>query len=65
MFFKILHGLAELEMPNYITPAISTTRGNSIKFVQPSAQVDPYPFVSHIPLTKQLHSLLYNLITLV
>ena len=42
--YYILHGLAELEMPNYITPAITTTRGNSIKFVQPSAQVDPYKF---------------------
>ena len=31
-------------MPNYITPAISTTCVNSIKFVQPSAQVDPYKF---------------------
>ena len=44
MLFKTLHGLAELEMLNYITPAISTTCENSIKFVLQSAQVDPYKF---------------------
>ena len=47
MLVKILHGLSELEMPNYITSAISTTCGNtrnSIKFVQLSFQVDPYKF---------------------
>ena len=40
LFYKILHGLAELEMPNYITPIISTTLGNGVKIFQPSAQVD-------------------------
>jgi len=44
MLYKSLHGLSDLEMPTCKTPAIRSTRGNCIKFVQPPAQVDPYKF---------------------
>ena len=42
MLYKIIHGLVELPLPDYVIPAPRVTRGNSRKFVQPAISVDSY-----------------------
>jgi len=44
LFYKILHGFSNLQMPNCIIPAPRSACGNCIKFIQPPAQVDSYKF---------------------
>jgi len=44
MFYKILHGLSDLEIPTCITHTIRSTRGSCMKIIQPPPQVDPYKF---------------------
>ena len=44
MFFKIVNKLVELPMPEYIISAPRLTRGNNMKFVQPSINVNPYKY---------------------
>ena len=42
ILYKIIHGLVELPLPDYVIPAPRDTRGNSMKFVQPVTSVDSY-----------------------
>ena len=42
MLYKIIHGLVDLPLPDYIIPAPRVTRGNSMKFVHPATSTDPY-----------------------
>jgi len=44
MFYKIINRLVELPVPEYIIPAPRVTRGNSMKFVQPTMHIDPYKY---------------------
>ena len=44
MFFKIVNKLVELPMPDYIISAPRPTRGNNMKFVQLSINVNPYKY---------------------
>ena len=44
MLYKIIHRLVELPLPDYIIPAPRSTRGNSMKYVQPATSVDPYKY---------------------
>ena len=40
MLYKIIHGLVELNIPDYIIPAPRITRGHTMKFVQPAMHTD-------------------------
>ena len=44
MLFKIIHGLVELRLPDYIIPAPRITRGHTIKFIQPAMYTDSYKY---------------------
>ena len=44
MLYKIIHGLVELNLPDYIIPAPRITRGHTMKFVQPAMHTDQYKY---------------------
>ena len=44
MLYKIIHRIVNLRLPNYIIPAPRVTRGNSMKFIQPTTHTDPYKY---------------------
>jgi len=41
-FYKIIHGYVNLSLPNYIQQPLQSTRGNHLKYIQPSTRVDAY-----------------------
>ena len=42
LFYKIIHGQVDLALPNYIQTNTRLTRGNDLKFIQPSANTNVY-----------------------
>ena len=44
LLYKIIYGLVELSLPDYIIPAPRATRGHTIKFVQPPMHTDSYKY---------------------
>ena len=42
MFYKIVHKLAELPLPDNIYYSFRSTRGNEHKFILPQTTVDSY-----------------------
>ena len=44
MLYKIIHGLVELNLLDYIIPAPHITRGHTMKFVQPAMYTDQYKY---------------------
>ena len=44
MFYKILHGHVDVDLPDYILVNTRFTRGNDLKFIQPPANSDVYKY---------------------
>ena len=42
LFYKIIHGQVDLALPNYIQTNPRLTRGNDLKFIQPSTNTNVY-----------------------
>ena len=44
MFYKILHGHVDVDIPDYILVNTRFTRGNDLRFIQPPANIDVYKY---------------------
>ena len=56
IFHKIIHGFVHIQLPSYLHHPLRTSRGNHLKYQQPSVSVDPYKF-SFYPTVIKLYSL--------
>ena len=44
MFYKIVHGYMDVDLPDYILVNTRLTRGNDLKFIHPPANIDAYKY---------------------
>ena len=44
MFYKILHGHVDVDLPDYILVNKRLTRGNDLNYIQPPANIDAYKY---------------------
>ena len=44
MFFKLLHGHVDVDLPDYILANTRVTRGNDLTFIQPPANINAYKY---------------------
>jgi len=43
-FYRIIHECVNLSLPKYIQQSLQSTRGNHLKYIQPSTRVDANKF---------------------